>query len=78
MGGAPRLGPAGSGRLPPAHQRSLRGAADLGFWQGTYRDRADDAITQRNAVTVDVLYGDHEGGQRTISRFALIPTDSGD
>jgi hypothetical protein len=26
---------------------------------------------------VDLLYGDHEGGQRTITRFALIPREDG-
>jgi hypothetical protein len=55
-------------------------AADLGFWQGAFRDRSDpmfaaahDAVTERRDVTVDVLYRDHEGGQRMISRFTLIP-----
>jgi hypothetical protein len=24
-------------------------------------------------LTIDLLYGDHEGGQRTISRFILAP-----
>jgi len=55
-------------------------AGDLGFWQGTFRDESDpafhaakDAITGREALTVDLLYGDHEGGQRTISRFILTP-----
>lgn len=59
-------------------------AGDLGFWQGTYRDRADpgfdaarDAIIERRPVTIDLLYGDHEGGQRTISRFVLAPDDDG-
>jgi len=59
-------------------------AGDLGFWQGTYRDPAEPvfeearaAIRQRRAVTIDLLYGDHEGGQRTISRFALIPEEDG-
>jgi len=28
-------------------------------------------------VTIDLLYGDHEGGQRMISRFALSPTPNG-
>lgn len=28
-------------------------------------------------VTVDLLYGDHEGGQRTVSRFVLIQRDDG-
>lgn len=59
-------------------------AGDLGFWQGAFRDRSDpafeaarDAIAARRPLTVDLLYGDHEGGQRTISRFALIPADDG-
>jgi hypothetical protein len=29
-------------------------------------------------LTVDVLYGDHEGGQRTITRFGLSPRQGGD
>jgi hypothetical protein len=60
-------------------------AGDLGFWQGAFRDVEDpvfaaaaSAITARQVVTIDLLYGDHEGGQRTISRFALLPhTDGG-
>jgi len=53
---------------------------DQGFWQGALRDEADpafaamrDAIEARRRVAIDVLYGDHEGGQRTITRFALWP-----
>jgi hypothetical protein len=59
-------------------------AGDVGFWQGTFRDSAlpefaaaTAAIAARNPLTVDILYGDHEGGQRTISRFALLPRDDG-
>jgi hypothetical protein len=60
-------------------------SGDIGFWQGTFRDRADPqfdaaaaAIEARQAMVVDLLYGDHEGGQRTVSRFSLIPAgDSG-
>ena len=55
-------------------------AGDLGFWQGALREPADelfvatrDAVGERSTVTIDLLYGDHEGGQRTISRFALQP-----
>jgi len=58
---------------------------DLGFWQGAFRDPDDpmftaatEAIANRQPMTVDILYGDHEGGQRTISRFALLPHDDGD
>jgi hypothetical protein len=53
-------------------------AGDSGFWQGAIRDRNDplfDAlaadIKDRTTFAVDVLYGDHEGGQRAISRFRL-------
>jgi hypothetical protein len=59
-------------------------AGDVGFWQGTFRDpsarefaEASAAIAARQPLTVDVLYGDHEGGQRTITRFALLPRDDG-
>jgi hypothetical protein len=59
-------------------------AGDVGFWQGAFREpdepifkRARDAFNARQQVTIDVLYGDHEGGQRTISRFALTPRDDG-
>ena len=54
-------------------------ARDVGFWQGAFRDpaapefaEAKAAIEAREALTIDVLYGDHEGGQRTITRFGLL------
>jgi hypothetical protein len=57
---------------------------DVGFWQGAFRDTEDPmfaqaaaAVTQHEPVTVDLLYGDHEGGQHTISRFGLIPRPDG-
>ena len=53
-------------------------AGDIGFWQGALRDPADTnyervraAAESRERVLVDILYGDHEGGQRTITRFAI-------
>jgi hypothetical protein len=59
-------------------------AGDVGFWQGALRDptaaefkEARAAIEAREQVTVDVLYGDHEGGQRVITRFSLLPRDDG-
>ena len=33
------------------------------------------AVREDQRVIVDLLYGDHEGGQRTIARFALVPDD---
>jgi hypothetical protein len=55
---------------------------DVGFWQGAFRDRdspafaeARGAVERRMTLIIDLLYGDHEGGQRVISRFALRPRD---
>lgn len=55
-------------------------AGSIGFWQGAFRDPSDpafaligDAVRARRDITVDLLYGDHEGGQRTVSRFTLLP-----
>jgi hypothetical protein len=55
-------------------------AGDIGMWQGALRDRNDPtyqavaaAIDNGDAVTVELLYSDQVGGQRTISRFGLIP-----
>ena len=55
---------------------------DVGFWQAAFRDPADPqydeavgAVQTREVLTVDVLYGDHEGGQRAISRFLLRRPD---
>jgi hypothetical protein len=55
-------------------------SGDLGFCQGAFRDPADPAfaeaesmIGRRESFTIDLLYGDVEGGQRTISRFSFTP-----
>ena len=59
-------------------------ANDVGFWQGSFRDPASPAFAEarraieaREEMTIDVLYSDHEGGQRVITRFALRPRDDG-
>ena len=51
---------------------------DIGFWQGALRDPAAEvfktvagAIETTQPLTVNILYGDFEGGQRVISQFAL-------
>ena len=52
---------------------------DTSFWHAAIRE-ADDPdhavllaqIKERDRVSIDLLYGDHEGGQLTISRFSLI------
>jgi hypothetical protein len=55
---------------------------DVSFWQAAYRDQDDEvrkeviaAIKAGQPLTVDVLYGDYEGGQRAISRFLALPVD---
>lgn len=60
-------------------------AGDSGFWQGAMRDPDDperpaviEAIKHHESVTIDMLYGDAEGGQRIITRFALIPVGEDD
>jgi hypothetical protein len=57
---------------------------DVGFWQGAFRDpavpefaEAATAINARQPLMIDLLYGDHEGGQRMISRFSLLARDDG-
>jgi hypothetical protein len=59
-------------------------AGDVGFWQGAIRDPEDpfreglpEAFEAGGVLTVDLLYGDHEGGQLTISRFILSREESG-
>lgn len=59
--------------------------ADTGFWQGAIRERDDSdfddiaaAITHREPLRIDVLYGDHEGGQRMVSRFSLSAREGSD
>jgi len=55
-------------------------AGDTGFWQGALRDASDpdhgrvrEAVRSGSRVLVDLLYGDHEGGQREIARFSIAP-----
>jgi hypothetical protein len=57
--------------------------ADIGFWQAAFRDPADPqydaarkAIADNQPWTVELLYGDTEGGQRTITRFQAFPRES--
>jgi hypothetical protein len=57
---------------------------DIGVWQGALRDPDDPLHTTLTAATaegrrfvVDLLYTDQVGGQRTISRFGVLPGDDG-
>jgi hypothetical protein len=68
-----------------AHTRDLYVApGDTGFWQGAFRDPAEpgyaemcEAIQGRRRFSVELLYGDHEGGQRMVSRFGLNAAGDG-
>jgi hypothetical protein len=55
-------------------------AGDIGMWQGALRNPDDpvlakviDAINGGTPLTVELLYSDQVGRQRTISRFSLTP-----
>jgi hypothetical protein len=53
--------------------------SDIGFWEGALREPDGDptyadaiaAVRSEDLLNVDILYGDHEGGQRCITRFTL-------
>jgi hypothetical protein len=55
-------------------------AGDTGYWQGALRDPSEkvfgpvrDAARVGDPLQLDLLYGDHEGGQRAIVRFIISP-----
>jgi hypothetical protein len=57
-------------------------SGDVGMWQGALRNPTDtlrlqvvDAIDRRQAITVELLYSDLVGRERTISRFGLVPAN---
>jgi hypothetical protein len=62
-------------------QRDLYIASgETGFWQAALRDPSgstfmavQQALDTHGRLTVDLLYGDLEDGQPTISRFVLLP-----
>jgi hypothetical protein len=56
-------------------------AGDIGMWQGALRNPDDpiraaivDGIDRGQPMSVELLYSDQVGRQRTISRFGLFPT----
>jgi hypothetical protein len=60
-------------------------AGGLGFWQGAVRDGGDQlhssltaVIQERRKFAIELLYSDHEGGQRAISLFSATPRDAPD
>jgi hypothetical protein len=55
-------------------------AGGTGYWEAAVRDPSDPArvgllaaLEKREAFRVDLLYGDQQGGQRTVSRFMILP-----
>ncbi len=55
-------------------------AGGTGYWEGAIRELDDPdregfvrALSEREPFTIDLLYGDQQGGQRTISRFSVLP-----
>ena len=55
-------------------------AGDIGMWQGALRDPDDElraavgaAIDARESLSLELLYTDQIGQQRTITRFGLTP-----
>jgi hypothetical protein len=55
--------------------------ADMGFWEGALRDPAEPlfgevaaAIQAEDSLSIDLLYGDFQGGQRVITRFRVLPS----
>jgi hypothetical protein len=64
-----------------AHTRDLYiPAGDIGMWQGALRNPDDpvrastvEAIEARQPISIELLYTDQTGGQRTITRLGLIP-----
>lgn len=60
-------------------------SGDAGFWQGALRDPAEPVFDEVRKlanepapISIDILYGDHEGGQRVITRFMLTPRTKDD
>jgi len=58
---------------------------DVFFWQGALRDRAEpvfaevvESVGKGEALRIELLYSDEEGGQRTITRFSLLPHETPD
>jgi hypothetical protein len=55
-------------------------AGDTGYWEAAVREPSDPvrtgliaALTERRPFIIDILYGDQQGGQRTISRYLVMP-----
>ena len=88
-GGFVHPGRAMSGDAPPPLEQFRMLSRDLyippgtiGFWQIAFREEDAGREELRRAIedgrfSVDILYGDYEGGQRVISRFGVLRRDDG-
>ncbi len=72
----------GADEFRPVTRDQYIASGDIGIWQGAVRDPADPlhaalvaGTTDRRPLSIDLLYTDQVGGQRTISRFGLMPED---
>jgi hypothetical protein len=74
---------------PADFRRQLRdlytAPGDVGFWHAAIREVSDPDypalsrdVRDGQPFTIDLLYGDTEGGQRTITRFGMIPFQHGE
>jgi hypothetical protein len=86
-----RRAPASSSQFPrPMSDEEFRDQArdlyippgDIGMWQGALRNPHDsvraqiaEAIDSREPITIELLYSDLVGHQRTITRLGLTPFD---
>jgi hypothetical protein len=57
-------------------------AGGIGLWQGALRDDSEElhdrmigVTSERTSFLIDLLYADHMGGQRSISRFSVVPME---
>lgn len=57
-------------------------AGGTGYWEAAIRDAEDPmrpavetSLATREPFRLDLLYGDQRGGQRTITRFIMVPAE---
>lgn len=68
------------GHFRPQSRSLYIPSGGIGFWQGALRDPSEpvytqfaEAIKNRTAVTIELLYSDMNGGQLTVTRLAVMP-----
>ena len=59
-------------------------SGDAGYFEGAIRDLDDPirddllaTVAGHQPFTIDLLYGDQQGRQRTVSRFTVLPAEDG-